>query len=464
MNKSYILAAVAAFVGLSPMISAETRTMCDTVTLNRGDDLKWNKKAIQVSIARNKKEVTIDTKSKEYKGGDPYGVTRSRMVSPVSVETDGDVKKFSFTTEHEVRIFSEIINRKKEDQDKYDDIALKVATGHEETHAYDNDKMPLLSLHDYLIKKVIANVSEQNKLQSLKDDITISMEARAVFNQLLTYASYLKQCQIAGKDAYRKLPNMPVKDTVITAAVLKNMTDAQLLYFAHDTFVKQYGTGKIAGTTTSYVDAFKGYFSPNPLQYAINLGFNFQPAKEGYVTPGRVMQLDPKQQDKLLKQYEEYEKFAMEMLQKYQGDPRIAFENSQNTMELAIELFVLHPCHLVEILERVQDKDSAEAVSAASDALLPQWLDHFNAIKAKSDVAPDLSSDEAMVFMFKVIPMRNQVYQKGLMPTFERLRHANYYNSASLKDCVQKSESALINLNNELSNSAKKGAKEFLGQ
>ena len=464
MNKSYVLAAVAAFIGLSPMSSAENRTVCDTVTINRGDDLKWNKKAIQVSIARNKKEVTIDTKSKEYKGGDPYGVTRSWTKAPVSIETDGDVKKFSFTTEHEVRIFSEIINRKKENQNKYDDIELKITIGHEETHAYDDDKMPLLALRGYLIQEVITNVSEQKKLQSLADDITISKEARAVFNQLLTYASYLKQCQIAGQDAYRNLLNMPVKDTVITAAVLKNMTDAQLLYFAHDTIVKQYGTGKIAGTTTSYVEAFKGYFSPNPLQYAINLGFNFQPAKEGYVTPGRVMQLDPKQQDKLLKQYEEYEKFAMEMLQKYQGDPLIAFHNSKNTFELGFELFVLHPCHLVEILRRVQDRDSAEAVSAASDALLPQWLDHFNAIKAKSDAAPALSFEEAMVFMQKALPLGNKTFQQGLMPEFARLRRVNYYNNTSLKDYVLKSENALIALSQELRESARKGAKEFFGQ
>ncbi len=462
MNKSYILAAVSAFVGLSPMSSAETRTMCDTVTINRDDDLKWNKKAIQVSIVRNKKEVTIDTKSKEYKGGDPYGVTKTDY-TPISVETDGDVKKFSFTTEHEVRIFSEIINRKKDDQDKYDDIALKVATGHEETHAYDNDKMPLISLHDYLIKNVITNVSEQKKLQSLKDDITISKEARAVFNQLLTYASYLKQCQIAGQDAYRKLPNMPVKDTVITAAVLKNMTDAQLLYFAHDTFVKQYGTGKITGTTTSYVDAFKGYFSPNPLQYAINLGFNFQPAKEGYVTPERVMLLDPKQQDKMLKQYEEYEKFAMEMLQKYQGDPLIEFANSENSLELARVLFVIHPHQLVEIMERVQDKDSAEAVCSSSDALLPQWIAHFNEIEMKFDV-DDLSPDETMKFLFEVVPVRNKVIKLGLIPGFARLRRVNYYNSTALKNYVQKAENALITLNNNISESARKDAKEFLGQ
>ena len=133
-------------------------------------------------------------------------------------------------------------------------------------------------------------------------------------------------------------------------------------------------------------------------------------------------------------------------------------------MELACELFVSHPCQLVEILKRVQDKDSAEAVSAASDALLRQWLAHFNAIKSKSDAAPDLSSNEAMVFMFKVIPMRNQVYQQALMPEFERLRRANYYNSAALKDCVLKSENALIALNNEQSNSARKEAKEVLGQ
>ena len=464
MNKSYILAAVAAFIGLSPMSSAENRIVCDTVTINRGDDLKWNKKAIQVSVARNKKEVIIDTKSKEYKGGEPYGVARSWTKAPVSIETDGDVTKFSFTTEHEVRIFSEIINRYKVDQDKYDDIALKITIGHEETHAYDDDKMPLLSLHGYLIQNVIKDVSEQKKLQSLMDEITISKEARAVFNTLLTYASYLKQCQIAGQDAYRKLPNMPIKDTAITAAVLKNMTDAQLLYFAYDTYIKQFRNGKIDGTTTSYVDAFKGYFSPNPLQYAINLGFNFQPAKEGYVTPGRVMQVDPKQLDKLLKQYAEYENFAMEMLQKYQGDPLIEFESSKASLELACELFVIHPCHLVEILRRVQDKDSAEAVSASSDALLPQWLDHFNEIKSKSDAAPDLSFEEAMVFMRKVLPLGNQTFQQGLMPEFARLRRVNYYNNTSLKDCVLKAENALMALRQELRESARGGLKEFLGQ
>ncbi|MBQ8517059.1 MAG: hypothetical protein IJ498_05720 [Akkermansia sp.] len=458
MNKSCILAAVAAFVGLSPMISAEPRTVCDTVTINRDDDLKWNKKAIQVSIARNKKEVLVDYGKMLNESRKVLGVT-TPSPGVLSITSHDDVKKFHFSVKPEVFVLAKNVNSQLSDQNKYENIMIRVTLGHEETHAYDIENMPLICFHGGIMEKIVTP-ADKKELQRLYDEITIYMEARAVFNGMLTYAAYLKHCQQCGQNAYSiASPNIP-----ISAASLKSMSDADLITRAYsETLAKYRANNYIRNTKETYAGAFKRLFQPDPGQYAIKLGFNFQPAK-GYVTPERVKQLDPRQQDKLLKQYEQYENFAMEMLQKYQGATLIEFANSESSMELACELFVSHPCQLVEILKRVQDKDSAEAVSAASDALLRQWLAHFNAIKSKSDAAPALSSNEAMVFMFKVIPMRNQVYQQALMPEFERLRRANYYNSAALKDCVLKSENALIALNNEQSNSARKEAKEVLGQ
>lgn len=458
MNKSCILAAVAAFIGLSPMISAEPRTVCDTVTINRDDDLKWNKKAIQVSITRNKKEVLVDYGKMMNESRKVLGVT-TPSTGVLSITSHDDVKKFRFSVKPEVFVLAKNVNSQLSDQNKYENIMIRVTLGHEETHAYDIENMPLICLHGGIMEKIAAP-ADKKELQRLYDEITIYMEARAVFNGMLTYAAYLKHCQQCGQNAYSiASPNIP-----ISADSLKNMSDAALITRAYsETLAKYRANNYIRNTKETYAGAFKRLFLPDPGQYAIKLGFNFQPAK-GYVTPERVKQLDPKQQGKLLKQYAEYEKFAMEMLQKYQGDPLIAFANSKAPLELACELFVIHPCHLVEILKRVQDEESAEAVSASSDALLPQWLDHFNAIKAKSDAAPDLSFEEVMVFMRKVLPLGNQTFHQGLMPEFARLRRVNYYNNTSLKDYVLKSENALISLSQELRESAGKGAKEFLGQ
>jgi len=60
--------------------------------------------------------------------------------------------------------------------------------------------------------------------------------------------------------------------------------------------------------------------------------------------------------------------------------------------------------------------------------------------------------------------LREKVIKLGLIPGFARLRRVNYYNSTALKNYVQKAENALITLNNNISESARKGAKEFLGQ
>ncbi len=461
MRRVYLLAALGAFIGFSAISSAESRTMSDIVTIERDDDLRLNKKAIHVSIARNKEKVTIDSKITEIKGKTPGGATRPNA-KVISVESDDAVKKFNFSTSYEVLAFEKNINNKYDGQNNYDNVHVGMVLGHELTHVYDMDRMPLHPFSGY-IKGQISNVAEKAELQRLSDELTILMEGRAVFNEILTYAAYLKKCQIAGKDAYRRLRNTPATKTLLPAAVLKNMTDAQLLYFAHDAVVNQYGNGKIHDTATSYVDALKMCFSQDPLQYAINLGFNFTLAMEGYVTPESVMLLDSKQQDKLLKQYEQYEKYAMEMLQKYQGDSLFTFANSTTSMELVCDLYLSHTCQLVNILNKIQNKDSAEAVSSHPTSIMPKWYAHHNEIYLKSKAIPALSEDEVMIFFTKVLPMRAEIYKQYLLPEIDRLQRANYYECQALKDWVQKAENTQNQLHLELRESGRKGAKKILG-
>ncbi len=432
------------------------------------ENLEVNRKALKVTIQMSDKTVcrAEANVSSPHFGG-------YRIMSPKVNKIDGvNPSEIVVDVPDSCVVFADSIYEAFPDSKSFDDIQIRLTTGHEETHKYDINRHPIVGINGVVKRLAAKHQLSQQNLNKLYADISDCTEGRAVFNMILSYAAYLKNCKDKNQqDAYHKV-RMKVNEKVKYEGLPLNVADLKdnkhILSVAYHTIVNRYGDVKVRQSGTRYVDALHGYYGSNPEKYAaetfldVNGQFKFN-TNVDYVTPETIAQIDAKC-DKMDALCKEYKKEALQILQKSQGDPLIAFHNSKNTFELGFELFVLHPCHLVEILRRVQDRDSAEAVSAASDALLPQWLDHFNAIKAKSDAAPALSFEEAMVFMQKALPLGNKTFQQGLMPEFARLRRVNYYNNTSLKDYVLKSENALIALSQELRESARKGAKEFLGQ
>lgn len=432
------------------------------------ENLKANKEALKVTIQMSDKTVCSavakysPTESGSYSLKTP-SVKKRAGVDPAEIVID---------VPDSCVVYEDSVYKLFPDSKPFDDVQVRLTLGHEATHKYDINRHPIVGINSLLKSEAAKHRLSQQNLNKLHAEISNCMEARAVFNKILTYAAYLKNCKDNNRqDAYHKV-RMRIKGNTSFEGLPLNVADLKdnkhIISIAYYTIVNNYGNAKIRQSGKRYVDALHEYYGKNPDRYAVEtfLDYNGQfrfNTNVDYVTPDTVAQIEANC-NKLDALCKEYEKEALQILQKSQGDPLIAFHNSKNTFELGVELFVLHPCHLVEILRRVQDRDSAEAVSAASDALLPQWLDHFNAIKAKSDAAPALSFEEAMVFMKKALPLGNQTFQQDLMPEFARLRRVNYYNNTSLKDYVLKSENALISLSQELRESARKGAKEFLGQ
>ena len=95
--------------------------------------------------------------------------------------------------------------------------------------------------------------------------------------------------------------------------------------------------------------------------------------------------------------------------------------------------------------------------------IMPKWYAHHNEIYLKSKAIPALSEDDGMRFIFKVLPMRAEIYKQYLLPEIDRLQRANYYECQALKDWVQKAENTQNQLHLELRESGRKGAKKFLG-
>lgn len=432
------------------------------------ENLEVNRKALKVTIQMSDKTVcrAEANVSSPHFGG--YSVK-----SPKVKKLEGvDPSEIVVDVPDSCVVYADSIYKAFPDSKPFDDIQIRLTTGHEATHKYDINRHPIVGINGGVEREAAEHRLSQQNLNKLYADISDCMEARAVFNVILSYAAYLKNCKDKNQqDAYHKV-RMKVNEKDKFEGLPLNVADLKdnkhILSVAYHTIVNRYGNSKVSQSGTRYVDALHGYYGSNPEQYAaetfldVNGQFKFN-TNVDYVTPETIAQIEAKC-DKMDALCKEYEKEAMQILQKSMGDPIIAFANGEKSLELACVLFVIHPCHLGEILRRVQDKDSAEAVSASSDALLPQWLDHFNEIKSKSDAVPGLSFDELKVFVRKVLPLGNQTFEQGLMPEFARLRRVNYYNNTSLKDCVLKAENALMALRQELMESARSGLKEFWGQ
>lgn len=414
------------------------------------ENLKANKEALKVTIQMSDKTVCSavakysPTESGSYSLKTP-NVKKRAGVDPAEIVID---------VPDSCVVYEDSVYKLFPDSKPFDDVQVRLTLGHEATHKYDINRHPIVGINSLLKSEAAKHRLSQQNLNKLYAEISNCMEARAVFNKILTYAAYLKNCKDNNRqDAYHKV-RMRIKGNTSFEGLPLNVADLKdnkhIISIAYYTIVNNYGNAKIHQSGKRYVDALHEYYGKNPEQYAVEtfLDYNGQfrfNTNVDYVTPDTVAQIEANC-NKLDALCKEYEKEALQILQvAYAGKIK---NQSTGLYEMMLDLYHRDIALMINILSCVNDAQKADAVCDDTTGALAQWYEQYNEkimkfkLMTQAGAAETLTPEQWKHLSFGILGERAQnqaAYQRAL----KRFERRNYYGSQKLRELMSKIQFAI---------------------